>query len=249
MLQTPALAAAIETLYRTFRRYELRSNTGACSCHHTEQDELRIHSKPLNKLSESDLRQYAMDAIYIWGTGEDFKHFIPRLFELLTVASDPADKFAHPADVFTKLNYDSWCSTHWRTWPEEEQSAIEDYFAAVWDAVLNSNLEDLPFDGAHAWIEAIAQAEHDLSNYLDHWMAAPSPNAHRNLALMIVQGGLPNTKSPSGGYWAGHREQWQQLNDWLRHPEVKQKLSNAFEKWSESSFAGELMDAAVLLPS
>jgi hypothetical protein len=66
---------------------------------------------------------------------------------------------------------------------------------------------------------------------------------------MIVNEGLPNTQSPSGGYWAGHREQWTQLNDWLRRPEVRQKLANGFERWSDSQFAGELMDAAVLLPS
>lgn len=38
------------------------------------------------------------------------------------------------------------------------------------------------------------------------------------------------------------------MNDWLRRPEVRQKLADAFEKWADSPFAGELMDAAVFLP-
>lgn len=248
MLQTPKLSEAIEALYRVFQRYGLRSNTDACSCHHTAEDEQRIHRQPLRKLSQNDLRAYAMDAVYTWGTGDDFKHFIPRLFELLTQSSDYGRDFEHPAGVFGKLVYESWCSSCWRSWPDGEQQAIVDYFGAVWDAALDSDPEDLPFDGVHGWIQAIAQAEHDLNRYLDHWLNASSVNSHRNLALMIMQEGLPHTKSPSGGYWAGHRQQWEQLNRWLRLPEVRQKLVNGVERWSESPFASELSDAAVLLP-
>jgi hypothetical protein len=208
MLQTPELAGASETLYRVFRRYELRSNTDACSCHHSERAEQRLHSKPLNKLSCSDLQRYARDVIYTWGTGDDFKHFLPRIFELVTNLADPALDLDTAASIFGRLNYESWCSTRWRTWRKEEQSVLSDYFEVVWETVLLSDLEDLPFDAAHEWIAAIAQAEHDLSKYLDRWLQADSPNAHRSLAAMIVQQGLPNAKSPSGGYWAGHREQW-----------------------------------------
>lgn len=245
MLQTPELAAAIDTLYRVFRRYELRNNTDPCPCCHSTQAELAVHHKPVNKLSSRDLHQYAMDAIYTWGTGDDFKHFLPRLFELLVTDSE---EFVDAASVFSKLTYESWCSTSWRTWPNPEQSAVSDYFRAVWNAVLISDPMDLRFDGAHGWIEAIAQAEHDLSRYLDCWLKLESPNAHRSLASMIVNQGLPNIKSPSGGYWAGHREQWRQLNDWLRRPEVKAKLTSALDRWANEPFAEELLDAAVLLP-
>jgi hypothetical protein len=248
MLQTPELADAIENLYRVFQHYELRSNTDACTCHHTPEDEQRLHGKPLSKLSCDDLRDYAMDAVYTWGTGDDFKHFIPRLFELLAQASGPGDNFVDAASVFAKLTYDSWCSCSWRTWPESEQRALSNYFLAVWDAALDSDPEDLSFNGAYGWLAAIAQAEHDLTRYFDRWLGAPSVNAHQNLALMITQEGLPRTKNMDGGYWAKHREQWEQLNDWLRRPEVRQKLADAFERWVDSPFAGQLMDAAILLP-
>src|ERR1051325_139781 len=82
---------------------------------------------------------------------------------------------------------------------------------------------------------------------LIRWLKADSVNAHRNLALMVTQEGLPRTKHP-GGYWTDHHEQWTQLNDWLRRPEVRQKLRDAFEQWADSPFADELMDAAVFLP-
>jgi len=207
MLQTHELAAAIETLYRVFRRYELRSTTDPCPCCHTPQDEVCLHRKPLHELSGRDLQQYAMDAIYTWGSGDDFKHFLPRLFEVLVTNGD---EFFDAAGVFSRLTYESASSTDWRTWPKDEQAAVSHYLQAVWEAALNSNPEELPFDGAHSWIEAIAQAEHDLSKYLGRWLQAESPNAHRNLASMIVNEGLPNMQSPSGDYWAGHREQWTQ---------------------------------------
>jgi hypothetical protein len=245
VLQTPELEKAIHNLYIVFRPYELRKNTGACTCHHTPEDERRVHRAPLNQLSCHDLRDYAMDAIYTWGTGDDFKHFIPRVFELLTQTSN--HDFVDAASVFTRLTYESWCSTSWRTWPENEQCAISNYFKAVWDAVLNSDPEDLPFDGALGWIEAVAQAEHDLTQYLTRWLNVPSINSHRNLALMVTQARLPRLKNP-GGYWGDHREQWAQLNDWVNRSEVRQKLADAFEKWADSPFAGEFMDAAILLP-
>ena len=246
MLVTPELAASIEGLYRVFLRYELRSSTNPCPCCHSTQDEQTVRHKPLNKLSSRDLEQYAMDAIYTWGTGYDFKHFLPRLFELLIVEGD---EFVDAAAIFGKLNYESHSSSRWRTWPNDEQKAVSEYFHAAWEAVLNSDPSELPFDGAFGWIEAIAQAEHDLSKYLALWLAAESPNAYRNLALMIINEGVPNAARPSGGYWSGHIEQWEQVNTWLRRPEVRQKLANGFERWSDSKFASELMDGAVLLPS
>lgn len=49
-----------------------------------------------------------MDAVYTWGTADDFKHFLPRLFELLVTDSDA---FVDTAAVFAKLNYESWSSS------------------------------------------------------------------------------------------------------------------------------------------
>jgi len=247
MLQTPALSESIENLYRAFQPYELRPHTDACPCCHTEGADLGLHRKPLRKLSTSDLRDYAMDAIYTWGTGDDFKHFISRIFELLVSRQERHD-FVDAAAVFRKLMYESWCSNSWRTWPTAEQAAISNYFHAVWNAALNSNPEELPFDGVHGWIQAIAQAENDLGSYLDHWLKSDSINAHRNLALMITEEGFPRAGRPSGGYWEDRREQWIQLNDWLRMPEVRQKLANAVERWSEMPFGGEFFDAASVLP-
>lgn len=64
---------------------------------------------------------------------------------------------------------------------------------------------------------------------------------------MIAQNGLPNAQSPTGGSWGGPKEQWEQLNAWLHLPEAHQKLTSAVEGWSDSAFATELIEAAILL--
>ncbi|MBI3478335.1 MAG: hypothetical protein HY010_21600 [Acidobacteria bacterium] len=188
-----------------------------------------------------------MDALYTWGDENGFKHFLPRILDLLTKADESRRDFVDPESVFVKLVYVSCGSTSWRTWPQCEQNAISSYTCAVWNAVLETAPEELT-DGPYRWLGAFAQAENDLSVYLDHWLIAPSENAHRNLARMIVWDGVPNAPRPDGGYWAGRKEQWRQLVEWLRKPEVKSKLAASLEKWSNMPFGNELFDAAILLP-
>ena len=105
MLQTPELTAAIENSYRTFAVYPLRTDTGPCSCCHSPQDNHRLCAKPLRMLGPKDLRTYAYDALYTWGDEVDFKHFLPRIMELLAQANGDGPAFVDPESVFHKLSY------------------------------------------------------------------------------------------------------------------------------------------------
>ena len=67
-----------------------------------------------------DLKQYATDALLVWGNETDFKHFLPRIFEL---AVAHGEEFVDPQIVFHKLRH-----ADWRYWPMFEQSAIEHFF-------------------------------------------------------------------------------------------------------------------------
>jgi hypothetical protein len=247
MQQTPELKNAVDNLYHVFEGYRLGPSTQACSCCHSPENDQRLRSKLLRKLGPEDLLEYSMDALYTWGGVSEFKHFLPRILELLTLVDTSKTSFVDPESVFGKLTYESSEATPWRTWPTAEQAAISQYARAVWSAILESDPQELT-DSVYDWLGAFAQAEGELSPYLDKWLLASSFNAHRNLARMIIWDGVPNATRPSGGYWATRKEQWQQLVDWLRRPEVKQKLASGLEKWSDSPSANELLDAAVLLP-
>jgi len=53
------------------------------------------------------------------------------------------------------------------------REGIEGLYRSSMGRRLNSNpQDDLAFDGTYGWIQAIAQAEHDLAPYLDLWLRA-----------------------------------------------------------------------------
>ena len=88
MQETSELRTVIESLYEIFATYPLRADTNACACCHSAYDAQRLHMKPLRKLNADDWRQYAGDALFVWGEVDDFKHFLPRIFELEVAHGD-----------------------------------------------------------------------------------------------------------------------------------------------------------------
>jgi hypothetical protein len=152
MEQTSELSEAIENLYRVFAGYGLNPDTQPCPCCHSSEDDQRLRSKLLRKLGPKDLYSYTSDALYTWGSESDLKHFLPRIFELLT--QDSPD-FVDPECVFGKLTCASGGSTSWHTWPAAEQAAISDYSRAVWNAVLDSDPDELA-DYPSEWLCAFA---------------------------------------------------------------------------------------------
>ena len=69
-----------------------------------------------------------------WGTEEDFKHFLPRLLELVTAEESITDVVDSEV-LLGKLAYADW--THW---PSEEQKAVNDYLNALWLHLHRSHL-------------------------------------------------------------------------------------------------------------
>ncbi len=49
---------------------------------HSPEDEKRLHKTSLRELNAKDLELYATDALFVWGNVDDFRHFLPRIFEL-----------------------------------------------------------------------------------------------------------------------------------------------------------------------
>ena len=244
MLSAPHLKKAIEDLYRVFSKYPLQAEVHACPCCHDKEDEKKIHSKPLHRLTAEDLEKFAMDALYTWGTPDDFRHFLPRLFELLTIAERFEVGYANAEIVFNKLTY-----AEWRSWAPDEQKAIQRFFHALWESALDTKPQDFYTAGIETVICAIAQAENDLAFYLDEWLSANTLNACHNLVLMITRSGILSRKRySSNAFWEQRKDQCDQLSKWLHAGRVKKKLLHALEIWPEEKFAGEMEQAVALLP-
>lgn len=126
----PRQLDAIAGLYAVFARYPQRA-IEACPCCVSSEDLTRLARLPLRRLTERHLSTYAVKALTTWGDEADFKHFLPRLFELAL------DSDSWPLDLdhlAIKLEY-----AEWQRWPEHERAAVAELFAAAFTVAVDSD--------------------------------------------------------------------------------------------------------------
>lgn len=160
---TAPLRAAIENLYMVFARYPLNPNMEGSPFHaDLAKWNQELAAVPLRGLVEEDLDIFYFKALTTWGELDDFKHFLPRIFEILTQFPMGWEECV----ALDKLNYG-----HWQTWPETEQQAIRDYLWALWEYVLTT-----PGSAADAfcgdYFAAIANVYLEFEQLLRRWEQA-----------------------------------------------------------------------------
>ncbi|MEO4005260.1 hypothetical protein [Flavobacterium sp. CAU 1735] len=165
------LKTAIERLYATFSCYPANGTMEGCPCCVSATDKEKIHTKPLRQLDGEDLSRYAFKAITTWGNTDDFKHYLPRIFELLSTTDFIVDTFV----VLGKLNY-----ANWKTWPAEEQKAINDFLMAWWiDSIKHQN-----YFNNDLFIEIYKLFE-VINPLLDNWRITFDNNSFKNLIDLL----------------------------------------------------------------
>jgi len=256
------LEDAIEGLYVAFSRYPLAADTMPCSGCHTSNANDLLHAEPLRNLEWKHLREYARDALFVWGGLEDFKHFLPRIFDLLLNASDWRQHTPSPESVFRKFRY-----SEWRSWPQEEQAAVERMLQAVWETVRSNPAIEGGYIDVDLWLCSICQCEDDLGPYLDQWMEDERLSASWALSSLILGSTIAYTgtdhsmpvwendeakdakiqewfKLPHSGAWWKHCDkQYAQLQDWVRSPAALEKLRRAEVSCGNSEMEREFATA------
>lgn len=152
---TDELKIEIENLYSTFSTYNFKSTIEGCPCCVSDTDKEKIHSKQLRELTEEDLSRYTAKAMTTWGDEDDFRHYLPRILELLSTTNFIVSTFI----VLGKLEYGQW-----RAWKENEQVAIEKFLFAWW-AELTKNKNSFDHE---AFIE-ISKLTDNIDELLKHW--------------------------------------------------------------------------------
>ncbi len=230
-----ALNVAVGELYKVFARcYPLRSHIEGCPHCVGSDDDIALHSKPLRQLTAQELGRYAFKAMTTWGDDHDFRHFLPRLLELLAFDSQLA---INPEILLGKLHY-----ANWHSWPNVEQRSIEAYLKATWRVVLASYPSIPPYWDTDTGLCSIAQAIDDLGADLDYWRQDRSTAACHHLADFV------NSNSPhvlkrrrlDNPFWHDRRLQEEQVVDWLLEPLTVQALEQAFFDHASGPFAQEL---------
>lgn len=232
------LHLAVEALYATFASYPLRPHIEACDHCHGEEDHRRLASKPLRELTSADLYDYAFSATLTWGDDRDYRHFLPRLFELMIVDSDLG---SGPEVVVGHLRH-----AEWQTWPAGEQSAIRAFFAAWWNQVL----EDFPgFHPAGDVLCAIGRVETDLASLIRTWLDSPSLTAAQHLSQFVADNIQDWTThgTLSNAFWEEHPVPMRQVMEQLLHPAASRRLYETAQRHPDDPSAEELWEAARLL--
>lgn len=235
------LEQALENLYLTFREYALRPHIEACEHCTDEADQQVLRSKPLRELSASDLSHFANDAINLFGNTYDFKHFLPRLFELL--ASD-GDEWIDPHILLSKLRY-----ADWHTWPISEQTVVAKYLEVFWLMLLSTFPARWDTDTC---LCAIAQAAEDMTPFLRVWIEVDWLPARRHLTGFLHTqlsdaNLLLKRKRLASPWWAERQPQMQQTVRWLLEPKTSQSLETyVLDHWNdpvadESAIAVDLL--------
>ncbi len=144
-----------EELYDTFSIYSKKSKIEGCPCCISDSDKSTLHSKQLRDLEDEDLEKYAFKAMTTWGDVDDFKHYLPRIFELAANRELIVDTTV----ILAKLDYGNWLG-----WDENEQLAIVNFLKVWWSFDINTASS---FD-EEILIELLFKIE-DLKEMLNVW--------------------------------------------------------------------------------
>ena len=231
------LLDSIENLYRTFKRY--RPSEGFHSCSHcvSETADAELKEKSLSELTCNDIGRYAFKAMTTWGTVEDFKHFLPRILDLIVTNDD------FPIDIevaIGKLAYGEW-----RSWPAKERIAIEQFLEAWWKNVLSRPLSDSTLSLADEVLCSLAQVNEDIESYLAHWDSRSDIESSLHLAAFVDWNfnSIYAEDRIDGAFWEKEITMRQAV-EWLRRPATRERLESHFLDHSDDPHAYFLSEAA-----
>jgi hypothetical protein len=121
---TPALTAAIEALYVTFKRPH-PSRVDGCPCCWKDKENQALMVTPPREMTPDQLSRYSAKVFTTVGGLSDYKYFLPRIFELTAAESGWPDTEI----VLGKLKL-----AEWQYWPKEEHRAVQTFVDAWFEA-------------------------------------------------------------------------------------------------------------------
>ncbi|MBD2766664.1 hypothetical protein IC235_02010 [Hymenobacter sp. BT664] len=211
------LSESIEQLYQMFAKYPLDPAMDGSPVYQKlmlDRWNQTLAAKPLRELSVEDLTTYHFKAMTTWGGVNDFKHFLPRLFELLSELPMDFDEWV----TLDKLNYGNY-----KNWPDNEKTVIHRFLLAFWKKLLTEESADIDA-GFAGYFSAIANVYSDFGQLLQIWLAADKQCSSYRLAA-FVSGAQKKVleKQVLPGY-EDMPQQGKLFREWLRSPAVLNKL-------------------------
>ena len=210
---------------------------GSSAYRNLDQWNRDLFYKSLHELDEDDLSRFTGKAMTTWGEVEDYKHFLPRIFELTAIYKTPYEIWI----AFDKLEYGDW-----NNWDPQEQEAICEYMIALFENLLNDeseaagrNFED--------YFTAIFNFYPDFNSLLKLWDVFDTKASFKHLSTFIVeQANSIFEKGKVSGFLDSDKN-LTELKGWLLRKELKKKIEQAYFKYEQEEFAENLSWAEQIL--
>lgn len=203
-----AVNAEDERLRRVFRRYQKPRAMAGCPCCTSETITRRLIGSNRDAVDADTLDHYAPKALTTWGTVEDFKYFLPELFER---AAGGRLKTEFEI-VLGKLSYGGF-----DRWPEPEKAAVRDWLTAQFLAV-PEEVRDLPDDWERRdrldWANTLLAGGDPLLGDVTPLLEA-ADEANPEFRLLYAIENSNQTKRKLDGWWERDSENYRRVLDWL----------------------------------
>lgn len=234
---TNRLKEIIEKLYRLFSKYSASSMQGSPLYEDLDKWNHDILSKPLRELSSDELSKFTGSVMLTWGDANDYKHFLPRIYELTGEYRTPYEIWI----AFEKLEL-----AEWDDWPTEERSLINEYMCALWDNLLHSDYEKTEWYFMD-YLSSIANFCLDFDELLNTWENNKVKNATVHLANFVYnQRENLFDKGIIEGFY-DRTENVERLKSWLLSKETINRLENAYFEFETEEFGERISWAEKIL--
>ena len=208
------LGLAVERAYVTFARNRL-GRSMVVHRRDVSPADVAALAGPIRTVAAAAIDRWLPHAVTTWGTAEDLRALLPRIFELFTAGLLETS----PEVLFAKL-----CHADAAGWPIAEQAALETVASASWRAALTQHPS--PMGPAGRLLIALAELGQEISPYLDDWsllMGTGAPEAEparRHLAELVqrAEGLRASGRTLDDLFWSSHPAEAARLEVWLSSP-------------------------------
>ncbi|WP_146443557.1 hypothetical protein [Botrimarina colliarenosi] len=168
----------MSSAYEVFQPYQYGNDFELNSSFPDNQLLAAFESTPLRSLSLADFGRYPCKALTTWGNDRHFRHFLPRMLELLL--DDPYDDLWHHEVFLGKLSY-----ARWWDWSPAEQRATGSILELVWRQIIATPPRYDRDDISDSFLCALSNARMSLEAPLADWLNENTIESVRQLAAFV----------------------------------------------------------------
>ncbi|MEV0459573.1 hypothetical protein [Catellatospora methionotrophica] len=189
---TSDLRSAVERLYEVMARHPRPGSIAFCDHCVSHEENARLLRVPLRQLTADDLDRYAWKSMSTWGDEADFRHFLPRLLDL--VVTGQLDYLSGPDRLIQKTTVSGLSA--------EESAVVRRLLDAWWAVTLTRH--PAPHT-AYTVLEALSAAVDDPAPYLAVFEQANGQAHAQHLADLVGDWEYTSARDDA---WSRSIERW-----------------------------------------